>query len=99
MALITVGILFLLGLLSLVPKVGRWLPSTLAGGFDAIIAGGDFTYWPSIGATFLIIGAMLWVAVVRLEKARGLTKTVGMVTMAWHNPETRSSRAVEGQAR
>jgi ABC-2 type transport system permease protein len=66
-ALITVGILVLLGLLSLVPNVGRWLPSALAGGFDAIIAGGDFTYWPSIGATLLAIGAMLGLAVVRLE--------------------------------
>ena len=66
-ALITVGILALLGLLSLVPNVGRWLPSALAGGFDAIIAGGDFTYWPSIGATLLAIGAMLGLAVVRLE--------------------------------
>jgi quinol-cytochrome oxidoreductase complex cytochrome b subunit len=67
-ALITVGIIILLGILSLVPKLGRWLPSALAGGFDAIIAGGDFTLWPSVGGTFLIIGVMLWIAVVRLER-------------------------------
>ena len=66
-ALVTVGILVLLGLLTLVPSVGRWLPSALAGGFDAIIAGGDFTYWPAIAATLLVIGAMLWLAVVRLQ--------------------------------
>jgi ABC-2 type transport system permease protein len=66
-ALITVGIIILLGILSLVPKLGRWLPSALAGGFDAIIAGGDFTFWPAISATTLIIGTMLWLTVVRLE--------------------------------
>lgn len=66
-ALITVGIMLLLGILSLVPTLGRWLPSALAGGFDATIGGGDFTFWPSIGATILIIGTMLWLTVVRLE--------------------------------
>jgi len=56
-ALISVGVLIVLGLGSLVPAVGRWLPSALVGGFDAVIAGAAFTYWQAVTTTLLLMAA------------------------------------------
>lgn len=67
-ALISVGLLILLGILTLVPALGRWLPSDLPGGFDAVVAGNDFSYWPAIAVTVVVIVAMLWLTVFRLER-------------------------------
>jgi len=44
-ALLSVGTLIALGIASLIPSVGPWLPSYLVGGFDALNAGGEFAYW------------------------------------------------------
>lgn len=67
-ALTSVGLLIVLGLLTLVPAAGRWLPSGLPGGFDAVISGEAFSYWPAIGVTVALIVAMFWLTVFRLER-------------------------------
>jgi ABC-2 type transport system permease protein len=66
-ALLTVGTLIVLSLIGLLGAVGPWLPSYLIGGFDGIIAGGDFVYWRAIVVTVAAIAAALALAVVRLE--------------------------------
>lgn len=58
-ALLTIGALIVLSLVGLIPAVRPWLPSDLVGGYDALIAGGDFVYWRAIGsAVVLSIGAI-----------------------------------------
>ncbi len=66
-ALLTVGALIVLGLIGLLEPIADWLPSALIGGFDGIIAGGDFVYWRAVVVTVAAIAACLWVAVVRLD--------------------------------
>jgi ABC-2 type transport system permease protein len=43
-ALLTVAMLIVMGLVGLIPVVEPWLPSSLVGSFDALIAGGGFDY-------------------------------------------------------
>ncbi len=66
-ALLAVGTLILLSLIGLVGTIGPWLPSYLIGGFDGIIAGGDFVYWRAVVVTVVAIAGALTIAVVRLE--------------------------------
>jgi len=68
-ALLTLGALIVLGLGSLVPTVGDWLPSALIGGFDAMVAGAAFSYWPSVLTTILLTAAAV-AAGVRLAERR-----------------------------
>jgi ABC-2 type transport system permease protein len=56
-ALLSLGVLIFLGLGSLVPGVGDWLPSALVGGFDAMVGGAAFTFWPAVVTTLALTAA------------------------------------------
>jgi ABC-2 type transport system permease protein len=66
-ALLTIGTLILLTILGIYQPVEKYLPSHLIGGFQAIIGGGDFTYWPATVVTVLLTAGCLWVAKMRLQ--------------------------------
>ena len=66
-ALLTVGAIIVLGIIGLLEPISDWLPSYLVGGFDVIIAGGEFVYWKAIVTTVAAIAASLWIAIVRLQ--------------------------------
>ena len=66
-ALLTVGALIALSLIGLLRPIEPWLPSYLVGGFDGVIAGGDFVYWRAVVATVAAIAVALWIAIVRLR--------------------------------
>jgi ABC-2 type transport system permease protein len=67
-ALLTVGALIALGILGLIPVVRPWLPSDLVGGYDALIAGGEFIYWRAIAsAAVLSLGAIAF-TIYRMER-------------------------------
>jgi ABC-2 type transport system permease protein len=59
-ALLTIGTLIILGVATLVPYVGPWLPSYLVGGFDALVAGGEFDYWRAMLTTVATTAAAVW---------------------------------------
>ncbi len=65
-ALLTVGGLIVLSLIGLLKPLEPWLPSYLVGGFDGVIAGGDFVYWRAVVVTVAAIAVALWIATVRL---------------------------------
>jgi len=65
-ALLTVGGLIVLSLIGLLQPIEPWLPSYLVGGFDGVIAGGDFVYWRAVAVTIAAIAVALWIATVRL---------------------------------
>ncbi len=65
-ALLTVGGLIVLSLIGLLQPLEPWLPSYLVGGFDGVIAGGDFVYWRAVAVTVAAIAVALWIATVRL---------------------------------
>ena len=65
-ALLTVGGLIALSLIGLLQPIEPWLPSYLVGGFDGVIAGGDFVYWRAVVVTVAAIAVALWIATVRL---------------------------------
>ena len=65
-ALLTVGGLIVLSLVGLLQPIEPWLPSYLVGGFDGVIAGGDFVYWRAVAVTVAAIAVALWIATVRL---------------------------------
>ena len=67
-ALLSIGVLIVLGLLTLVPPIAPWLPSDLAGALDELIRGGDFDYWRSLVATAALVVALPAVAILRLER-------------------------------
>lgn len=66
-ALLTIGVLILLTIVGAYRPIEEYLPSHLIGGFQSIIAGGDFVYWPAVIVTILLTAAVLWVATMRLE--------------------------------
>ncbi|MGB5433410.1 MAG: hypothetical protein WBO21_10415 [Acidimicrobiia bacterium] len=67
-ALLTIGALIVLSIAGLIPAVRPWLPSDLVGGYDALIAGGDFVYWRAIAsAVVLSVGAIAF-SVYRMER-------------------------------
>jgi len=66
-ALVSVGALIILGLLSIVGVVAPWLPGALVGAIDSLIRGGDFEYWRSIIVTLILIASMVPFAIRRLE--------------------------------
>lgn len=67
-ALLSVGVLILLGVLTLLPPVAPWLPSELAGALDQLIRGADFEYWRSLIGTLFLIAVLPALTVVRLER-------------------------------
>ncbi len=66
-ALLTVGGLIVLSLVGLLKPLEPWLPSYLVGGFDGVIAGGDFVYWRAVVVTVAAVAVALWIATVRLS--------------------------------
>ena len=66
-ALLSVGLLILIALLSLIPALAPWLPSELIGAIDVLIRGGEFDFWRSLVVTILLIGGMVTVSIQRLE--------------------------------
>ncbi len=66
-ALLSVGILVALGLVSIVGALAPWLPGALVGATDSLVRGGEFDYGRSIVVTALLIVAMVKFAINRLE--------------------------------
>ena len=66
-ALLTVGILILVGLLGLVPSIADWLPSEVLGGMDVLIRGGDFELWRAVVVSVVLVAAMVWLTLTRLD--------------------------------
>lgn len=67
-ALLSVGVLILLGVLTLVSPVAPWLPSDLAGAIDRLIRGGDFDYWRSLVVTLVLIASLSALTIRRLDR-------------------------------
>jgi len=67
-ALITVGLLILLGLAGLIPVVKPWLPSELVGAFDGLVAGEGFVYWRSVASTVLLSGAGIVASIFLMQR-------------------------------
>ena len=59
-ALLTIGALIIVGFAALIPYAGPWLPSYLVGGFDGLIAGGEFDYWRAILVTTIGTAIAIW---------------------------------------
>ena len=66
-ALLAVATMIVLSIIGLYEPIAVWLPSYLVGGFDAIIAGGDFVYWRTVVVTIAVIAGALWLTTVRLQ--------------------------------
>lgn len=66
-ALLSVGTLIVLSIIGLLEPISPWLPSYLVGGFEGILAGGDFIYWRAIAVTAAAIFGFVAIAIVRLE--------------------------------
>lgn len=66
-ALVSVGALIILGLLSIVDVAAPWLPGALVGAIDSLIRGGEFDYWRSVVVTIVLIGGMVAFSIRRLE--------------------------------
>jgi ABC-2 type transport system permease protein len=59
--LVALGFLIALPILGLVKGVGRWLPSTLIGAIDGLLAGVPFTHYiPAIVVTVVAVPALVW---------------------------------------
>jgi ABC-2 type transport system permease protein len=67
-ALLAVGTLIIVGIAGLIPYVGPWLPAYLVGGFDTLIAGGEFDYWRAITVTVVGGAAAVWVSVALMSR-------------------------------
>lgn len=67
-ALLTIGSLILIGIAGLIPYVGPWLPSYLVGGFDTLIAGGEFDYWRAIVVTVVSGSVAMWASVYLMQR-------------------------------
>ncbi|GMR02003.1 MAG: hypothetical protein BMS9Abin20_0329 [Acidimicrobiia bacterium] len=67
-ALISLGVLIIVGVASLIPPLAPWLPSDLLGALDALIRGSEFEYWRSIVVTAASIVILVPVSIARLER-------------------------------
>lgn len=52
--IVTIGLLIVLGILSIVPQISNWLPSALPGSLDELIRGAPFDYWPAVAITVAV---------------------------------------------
>lgn len=66
-ALVSVGALLVLGIVSLASPLAPWLPSDLLGALDQLIRGGPFDYWRAIASALVLCGGLLLLAVRRFE--------------------------------
>lgn len=67
-ALLTVGVLIALSILGLVPAIRPWLPSEVVGGYDALIAGGDFIYWRAVASALVLSAAAIMFSLYRMQR-------------------------------
>jgi len=67
-ALITVGVLIVIGIIGLIPQVDAWLPSSLVGSFDALIAGGGFDYWGPLTVTIILSMGSIAASIALMER-------------------------------
>ncbi len=67
-ALITVGALIVIGIIGLIPQVDAWLPSSLVGSFDALIAGGGFDYWGPLAVTIILSMGSIAASIALMER-------------------------------
>jgi len=67
-ALITVGVLIVIGIIGLIPQVDAWLPSSLVGSFDALIAGGGFDYWGPLAVTIILSMGSIAASIALMER-------------------------------
>jgi ABC-2 type transport system permease protein len=67
-AMLSVGILIVLALLTLVPQIAPWLPSELVGATDVLIRGGGLEFWRALVTTVILTVVLLAVAIKRLDK-------------------------------
>lgn len=67
-ALVSVGALVVLGLVSLVTPLAPWMPSDLLGALDRLIRGGHFEYWRAVITAVAATGLLLVLAVHRLDR-------------------------------
>ena len=67
-ALITVGVLIVIGIIGLIPQVDAWLPSSLVGSFDALIAGGGFDYWGPLAVTIILSMGLIAASFALMER-------------------------------
>lgn len=65
-ALIGVGVMIVIALIAIIPRVAAWLPSELLGAIDTLIRGGGFEYWRSLLVTVVAIPVLTYVTVRRL---------------------------------
>ncbi|MEZ5175777.1 MAG: hypothetical protein R2823_06180 [Acidimicrobiia bacterium] len=66
-SLVSIGIIILMGILTLVPQVGDWLPAELAGATIALMDGGGFVYVPPLLVATAVSIGFIWLAIHRLE--------------------------------
>lgn len=67
-ALISVGLLIVIGLLSLISPVAPWLPSALLGALDVLVRGGEFDFWRTIIVTLVLIAILIPWSIARLDR-------------------------------
>jgi len=67
-ALITVGTLIVIGVVGLIPQAEAWLPSSLVGSFDALIAGGEFDYWGPLVVTVVLSLGSIGASIALMER-------------------------------
>jgi len=67
-ALISVGLLIVIGLLSLISPVAPWLPSALLGALDVLIRGGESDFWRTIVVTLVLIAILDAWSIARLDR-------------------------------
>lgn len=67
-ALLTIGALIALGIVGLIPAVRPWLPTYLVGGYDALIAGGEFVYWRAVASAVVLSAGAIAFSVYRMDR-------------------------------
>ncbi len=66
-AIVSVGVLMLVGLLSIISPLAPWLPGALIGTTDSLIRGADFENWRAVASTVVLIPALAAFSISRLQ--------------------------------
>ncbi|MEN8041171.1 MAG: hypothetical protein ABFR95_06665 [Actinomycetota bacterium] len=66
-ALVSVGALIVIGLLSIISPLAPWLPGALIGSTDVLLSGGEFIYWRALIVTSALIAGMTTWSIHRLD--------------------------------
>jgi len=67
-SILAIAVIIVAGPLTLIPRVGAWLPSKLSGATMALMDGGGFTYVVPILVTVVVSAGLIWLAIHRLEQ-------------------------------